>query len=417
MNTPKSMRTAIGIFGRRNVGKSSIMNMLSNQSASIVSDVAGTTTDTVQKSIEIHGLGAATLFDTAGVDDVGELGKQRVLKTNETIENIDIALLVVENNEFGKFESELIAKFKSLNKPFLVLVNKCDLKESKDKFLNLIKPFKFVKTSAKTSLNLELIYENLAEISKQISKDTDDLFSGILNPNDIVLLITPIDDEAPKGRLILPQVQAIRQILDGKAYVCVSSSADVSKTAQMFKPNLIVCDSQCVLEVVKTAPKEAKITTFSILMSRLKGDLSEFIKGSERAKSLKDNDKILIAEACTHNAKDGDIARVKIPKMLSKFSGKKLEFSYTNGKDYPANLDEFALIIHCGGCMINKTMMKNRMQKAYRAIVPITNYGIIISLCQGVLDRVTEIFQNNLQSGAIGTDLTRYIATTSEPKY
>lgn len=393
MSTPKSMRIAIGIFGRRNVGKSSIMNMLSNQSASIVSDVAGTTTDTVQKSIEIHGLGAATLFDTAGVDDAGELGQKRILKTNETIENIDIAVLVVENNEFAKFESELIDKFKSLNKPFLLLVNKCDLKETKGEFLNLIKPFKFIKTSAKTKLGLELIYEGLAEISKQISKDNDDLFSGILNPGDIVLLITPIDDEAPKGRLILPQVQAIRQILDGKAYVCVSSDADVSKTAQMFKPNLIVCDSQCVLQVVKTAPKDAKITTFSILMSRLKGDLNEFIRGSKRAASLKDNDKILIAEACTHNAKDGDIARVKIPKMLSKFSGKKLEFSYTNGKDYPANLDEFALIVHCGGCMINKTMMKNRMQKASQAVVPITNYGIIISLCQGVLDRVTEIFR------------------------
>lgn len=393
MSTPKSMRIAVGIFGRRNVGKSSIMNMLSNQSASIVSDVAGTTTDTVQKSIEIHGLGAATLFDTAGVDDAGELGQKRILKTNETIENIDIAVLVVENNEFAKFESELIDKFKSLNKPFLLLVNKCDLKETKGEFLNLIKPFKFIKTSAKTKLGLELIYEGLAEISKQISKDSDDLFSGILNPGDIVLLITPIDDEAPKGRLILPQVQAIRQILDGKAYVCVSSDADVSKTAQMFKPNLIVCDSQCVLQVVKTAPKDAKITTFSILMSRLKGDLNEFIKGSNRAASLKDNDKILIAEACTHNAKDGDIARVKIPKMLSKFSGKKLEFSYTNGRDYPANLDEFALIVHCGGCMINKTMMKNRMQKASQAVVPITNYGIIISLCQGVLDRVTEIFR------------------------
>ena len=393
MSTPKSMRIAVGIFGRRNVGKSSIMNMLSNQSASIVSDVAGTTTDTVQKSIEIHGLGAATLFDTAGVDDAGELGQKRILKTNETIENIDIAVLVVENNEFSKFESELIDKFKSLNKPFLLLVNKCDLKETKGEFLNLIKPFKFIKTSAKTKLGLELIYEGLAEISKQISKDSDDLFSGILNPGDIVLLITPIDDEAPKGRLILPQVQAIRQILDGKAYVCVSSDADVSKTAQMFKPNLIVCDSQCVLQVVKTAPKDAKITTFSILMSRLKGDLNEFIKGCKRATSLKDNDKILIAEACTHNAKDGDIARVKIPKMLSKFSGKKLEFSYTNGRDYPANLDEFALIVHCGGCMINKTMMKNRMQKASQAVVPITNYGIIISLCQGVLDRVTEIFR------------------------
>ena len=393
MSTPKSMRIAVGIFGRRNVGKSSIMNMLSNQSASIVSDVAGTTTDTVQKSIEIHGLGAATLFDTAGVDDAGELGQKRILKTNETIENIDIAVLVVENNEFGKFESELIDKFKSLNKPFLLLVNKCDLKETKGEFLNLIKPFKFIKTSAKTKLGLELIYEGLAEISKQISKDSDDLFSGILNPGDIVLLITPIDDEAPKGRLILPQVQAIRQILDGKAYVCVSSDADVSKTAQMFKPNLIVCDSQCVLQVVKTAPKDAKITTFSILMSRLKGDLNEFIKGCNRAASLKDNDKILIAEACTHNAKDGDIARVKIPKMLSKFSGKKLEFSYTNGKDYPVNLDEFALIIHCGGCMINKTMMKNRMQKASQAVVSITNYGIVISLCQGVLDRVTEIFR------------------------
>lgn len=393
MSTPKSMRIAVGIFGRRNVGKSSIMNMLSNQSASIVSDVAGTTTDTVQKSIEIHGLGAATLFDTAGVDDAGELGQKRILKTNETIENIDIAVLVVENNEFSKFESELIDKFKSLNKPFLLLVNKCDLKETKGEFLNLIKPFKFIKTSAKTKLGLELIYEGLAEISKQISKDSDDLFSGILNPGDIVLLITPIDDEAPKGRLILPQVQAIRQILDSKAYVCVSSDADVSKTAQMFKPNLIVCDSQCVLQVVKTAPKDAKITTFSILMSRLKGDLNEFIRGCKRAASLKDNDKILIAEACTHNAKDGDIARVKIPKMLSKFSGKKLEFSYTNGRDYPANLDEFALIVHCGGCMINKTMMKNRMQKASQAVVPITNYGIIISLCQGVLDRVTEIFR------------------------
>jgi len=387
------MRIAVGIFGRRNVGKSSIMNMLSNQSASIVSDVAGTTTDTVQKSIEIHGLGAATLFDTAGVDDAGELGQKRILKTNETIENIDIAVLVVENNEFAKFESELIDKFKSLNKPFLLLINKCDLKETKGEFLNLIKPFKFIKTSAKTKLNLELIYEGLAEISKQISKDSDDLFSGILNPGDVVLLITPIDDEAPKGRLILPQVQAIRQILDGKAYVCVSSDADVSKTAQMFKPNLIVCDSQCVLRVVKTAPKDAKITTFSILMSRLKGDLNEFIKGCNRAASLKDNDKILIAEACTHNAKDGDIARVKIPKMLSKFSGKKLEFSYTNGRDYPANLDEFALIVHCGGCMINKTMMKNRMQKASQAVVSITNYGIVISLCQGVLDRVTEIFR------------------------
>jgi len=387
------MRIAIGIFGRRNVGKSSVMNMLSNQSASIVSDVAGTTTDTVQKSIEIHGLGAATLFDTAGVDDAGELGQKRILKTNETIENIDIAVLVVENNEFSKFESELIDKFKSLNKPFLLLINKCDLKETKGEFLNLIKPFKFIKTSAKTKLNLELIYEGLAEISKQISKDSDDLFSGILNLGDIVLLITPIDDEAPKGRLILPQVQAIRQILDGKAYVCVSSDADVSKTAQMFKPNLIVCDSQCVLRVVKTAPKDAKITTFSILMSRLKGDLNEFIKGCNRAASLKDNDKILIAEACTHNAKDGDIARVKIPKMLSKFSGKKLEFSYTNGRDYPANLDEFALIVHCGGCMINKTMMKNRMQKASQAVVSITNYGIVISLCQGVLDRVTEIFR------------------------
>lgn len=393
MSTPKSMRIAVGIFGRRNVGKSSIMNMLSNQSASIVSDVAGTTTDTVQKSIEIHGLGAATLFDTAGVDDAGELGQKRILKTNETIENIDIAVLVVENNEFAKFESELIDKFKSLNKPFLLLINKCDLKETKSEFLNLIKPFKFIKTSAKTKLNLELIYEGLAEISKQISKDSDDLFSGILNPGDVVLLITPIDDEAPKGRLILPQVQAIRQILDGKAYVCVSSDADVSKTARMFKPNLIVCDSQCVLQVVKTAPKDAKITTFSILMSRLKGDLNEFIRGCKRAASLKDNDKILIAEACTHNAKDGDIARVKIPKMLSKFSGKKLEFSYTNGKDYPANLDEFALIVHCGGCMINKTMMKNRMQKASQVVVPITNYGIIISLCQGVLDRVTEIFR------------------------
>ena len=393
MSTPKSMRIAVGIFGRRNVGKSSIMNMLSNQSASIVSDVAGTTTDTVQKSIEIHGLGAATLFDTAGVDDAGELGQKRILKTNETIENIDIAVLVVENNEFAKFESELIDKFKSLNKPFLLLINKCDLKETKGEFLNLIKPFKFIKTSAKTKLGLELIYEGLAEISKQISKDSDDLFSGILNPGDVVLLITPIDDEAPKGRLILPQVQAIRQILDGKAYVCVSSDADVSKTARMFKPNLIVCDSQCVLQVVKTAPKDAKITTFSILMSRLKGDLNEFIKGCKRAKSLKDNDKILIAEACTHNAKDGDIARVKIPKMLSKFSGKKLEFSYTNGRDYPANLDEFALIVHCGGCMINKTMMKNRMQKASQAVVPITNYGIVISLCQGVLDRVTEIFR------------------------
>ena len=212
MSTPKSMRIAVGIFGRRNVGKSSIMNMLSNQSASIVSDVAGTTTDTVQKSIEIHGLGAATLFDTAGVDDAGELGQKRILKTNETIENIDIAVLVVENNEFAKFESELIDKFKSLNKPFLLLVNKCDLKETKGEFLNLIKPFKFIKTSAKTKLNLELIYEGLAEISKQISKDNDDLFSGILNPGDVVLLITPIDDEAPKGRLILPQVQAIRQI-------------------------------------------------------------------------------------------------------------------------------------------------------------------------------------------------------------
>ncbi|AQW87376.1 [FeFe] hydrogenase H-cluster maturation GTPase HydF [Campylobacter pinnipediorum subsp. caledonicus] len=392
MNTPKLLRLKIGIFGRRNVGKSSIMNMLSDQDASIVSDVAGTTTDVVEKSIEIHGIGAAVLLDTAGVDDVGELGAKRILKTKKAIDEIDIAILVLESNKITDFETDLIADFKQNKKPFLIFVNKCDTQKPNDNFLKQINEHDFVLTSAKTKLNLEEVYDTLLKTTKKIKPDESSLFDGILKEEDLVLLVAPIDEEAPKDRLILPQVQAIRKILDNKAFSLVTQDSDISKICQRVRPDLIVCDSQCVLEVIKTAPKDINITTFSILMSRLKGDLKEFILGANKIDELKNNDKILIAEACTHNTKDGDIARVKIPKLLRKFTQKELEFHYTNGKDYPDNLNEFAVIIHCGGCMINKNLMQSRINKAKNSEICITNYGIAISKCQGVLDRVIKIF-------------------------
>ncbi|CAD7287524.1 tRNA modification GTPase MnmE [Campylobacter majalis] len=388
----KFLRTRIGLFGRTNVGKSSIMNMLANQDVSIVSDVSGTTTDIVEKPIEIHGLGAVLLIDTAGIDDKSLLGQERIKRTKDTLKSVDIAIIVCENGVFDKEEKDLIAELKFNKKPYFLLINKCDLSQIKDEFLDTISGENFILTSTKTALNLDEIYKKMIEISSKLNLNSNDLFFEILDQDKVVILVTPIDDEAPKDRLILPQVQAIRQILDKDCSVVVTKSSDVSQICRKFNPDLIVCDSQCVLEVVKSAPSNISITTFSILFSRLKGDLNEFVKGANAIRNLKNEDTILIAEGCTHNAKDGDIARVKIPNLLKKVTQKELKFVHTNGKDFPDDLNKYALIIHCGGCMIHKNFIINRINEAKKSGISITNYGIAISFCQGVLDRVIKIF-------------------------
>ena len=397
INTPKSLRLHIGIFGKTNVGKSSFLNTIANQNISIVSDIAGTTTDVVEKSMELFPIGPVTFLDTAGINDSTELKEQRIEKTISIMPRCDIAVLVIDYNGLSQDEHDLIDKFNSFNIPLLVVINKYDINQISSEKYNEILEFTnhIIETSSINDKNLtEKFVENLVKILPDDFITPPSILGDNVNKGDNVILVTPIDKEAPKGRLILPEVQTIRDLLDNDCIVTVvqENNLEFALNNLKKKPKLVVTDSQAFKTVDKIVPKDIDITSFSILFARLKGDLKTFLKGCEAIESLKPNDKILILESCSHHSIEDDIARVKIPKLLQNKLGFNLDFDYKSGHDFPS-ISGYKLIIHCGACMTNRKEVLSRILIANKRNIPITNYGITISYCLGILDRATKIFE------------------------
>lgn len=397
-STPKSVRTHIGIFGKRNSGKSSLINALSNQDISIVSDVKGTTTDPVFRPIEILPIGPCVLIDTAGIDDCGELGELRIKKSLDVLDKTDIALLVSDvNSGILKEDLDLIKKFKVKNIPYLIVLNKSDTKKISTRQLEEIKEktsSNVVLSSASTNVGIDKIKEEIIKIIPR-NKNESLLVSDLVEENDLVILVTPIDKSAPKGRLILPQQQVIRDCLDNNAIPIVTKENTLRETLNSIskKPKLVITDSQAFSEVDKETPKDIPLTSFSILFARQKGDLNELIDGANAINNLKDGDTILMAEGCTHHAQDDDIGRIKIPNMLKKKTEKDLNFEFSSGVSFTEDINKYSLVVHCGACMMNRKEMLSRIVKAKSHNVPIVNYGILIAFVKGILERSIEIFE------------------------
>jgi len=395
---PRGERLIISIVGKRNAGKSSLINAITSQNIAIVSEVAGTTTDPVAKHYELLPLGPVTFYDTAGIDDTGELGEKRIKATKRVLWKSDIAIVVIDEKGIDDKTKEIISIIKDLKIPFIIVFNKIDLEEPQErdiKFCRLNK-YDFIKVSAKDKINVRELKEKIIEISPIYLKEERVLVGDLIKGGDIVVLVVPIDLAAPKGRLILPQVQTIREILDNDAIAMVVKERELEYTLESLnkKPSLVITDSQAILKVSADVSDDIRLTTFSILFSRYKGDLSTFVKGVEKIDELKDNDKVLIAEACSHHVQSDDIGRVKIPRWLLQYTGKDLDIEVVSGSNYPENLEEYSLVIHCGGCMLNRMEMMRRMNESIRREVPITNYGLTISKVQGVLKRVLLPFES-----------------------
>jgi len=392
--TPQGERVHIAFFGKTNVGKSSLINKIVNQEISIVSEIRGTTTDPVQKAMEIHGIGATLIIDTAGFDDDSELGEKRMEKTSNILNKTDVAVIVTTPDDIiSDFSKELtwIEKIKDKNIPYLVVINKIDLSkdmESLKKRARELTSKEVILVSVKENTGIEDLISSLEIICK--FKDEDSICSHLVKKDDVVLLVMPQDTQAPKGRLILPQVQTIRDLLDNKCTVICTTDDRIEKSLSILKnsPNLIITDSQVFATIYPLKPKESKLTSFSVLFSRYKGDVDEFVKGAAFIDLLKDNDKVLIAEACTHNPQDGDIARVMLPMLLRKKTGKNLDIDVVSGNNFPGKLEDYSLIIHCGACMFNKKYVLNRIDSAKSSQIPITNYGIAIAYITGILDKI-----------------------------
>ena len=398
MSKGKESRPHIGIYGRRNNGKSSLINSIAGQDIAIVSDHAGTTTDPVKKSFEITGYGPVILIDTAGIDDTGELGDKRVERTLRTLEIIDLALLVVTDNLWGSYEITLAENFKSLDIPYIVIHNKSDLVSPTPDFFTAIKEttgtdlFEF---SAADKRNYEQLIDLIKKTIPEHSLRIPTLLGDLINYGDIVILITPIDVEAPAGRLILPQVQAIRDILDNDAVAIVLKEREVDAFLKktMIKPALAVTDSQVFVKADASIPKEIPLTSFSILLARFKGNFENYLKGTPGISDLKDGDRILLLESCTHHVACDDIGRTKIPRWISSFTGKRLEYDVVAGLDtLPRPITDYSLVIQCGGCMITRRQLFNRLQPAIKAGVPVTNYGMAIAYVQGIYNRAIAPF-------------------------
>lgn len=397
-NTPKGMRIHIGIFGKRNVGKSSILNALTKQDISIVSATAGTTTDPVEKSMELLPLGPVLFVDTAGIDDEGALGLQRVEKTKKIIDRIDLAIIACDFRGFDEFEDLLINEFKNRKTPFIIVVNKNDEGKISEISLDKLKQYESQIISISALLN-----QGIDDFKQAIIKNVPEEFfaensiaSDLIPAGETAVLVVPIDLEAPKGRLILPQVQTIRDLLDNDSIVMVTKERELRRTLDNFKtpPALVITDSQAFLKVSADVPKNVKLTSFSILFARFKGELNEFVKGTLAIEKLKSGDKILICESCTHHAIGDDIGRVKIPRWITQYTGKKLEFEHYAGHDFPENIKDYALIIHCGACMTNRREILSRILKAKQANVSMTNYGLTIAYSLGIFERALEPFES-----------------------
>jgi len=398
MNRGKESKPHIGIFGRRNNGKSSIINVLTGQETAIVSEQAGTTTDPVKKSMEIPGVGASILIDTAGIDDIGALGKKRVEKSLKTLEYIDAALLVIANNTFGEEEENLISSFKKQQIPFLIVHNKSDLTPLSDQLSKTVKSnhdADIIPFSAISPDNLSLLLQHLKNIIPETAYRRKSLLSGIINSGDVILLITPQDSEAPEGRLILPQVQVIRDIIDNDAIAIVAkvSEADAFLKKMNPKPALVITDSQVFHRVKQFVPAEMPLTGFSIVLASQHGTFYDYLKGTPKIAELKNDDRILILESCTHHVTCDDIGRHKIPAWMQQFTGKKLNFDVVAGVEtIPRPITDYALILQCGGCVLTKKQIMNRLSPAAGSNIPVSNYGMAIAFMQGIFDRAVRPF-------------------------
>jgi [FeFe] hydrogenase H-cluster maturation GTPase HydF len=388
----------IGIFGIRNQGKSSLINKIAGQEIAIVSEHPGTTTDPVRKSIEIPGLGPVVLIDTAGADDSGEVGLKRIDKSIEAIKHVDLAILVISDNQISKTDIFLIDKFRQNDVNFLIVHNKSDLIPLEKEFASKIEKEYSVDVIAVSCTDASDISILVAKIRKNIPESAwknNSMIGDLVSYGDIVLLITPIDIEAPEGRLILPQVQAIRDILDNDAIAIVLKERELDTFLKTtgIKPKLVITDSQILLKAAASVPDDIPLTGFSILLARYKGDFEAYLQGTPKISELKSGDKILMLESCTHLVSCDDIGRVKLPRWISNFTGKDLHFDFVAGLDkLQTPIEEYALVIQCGGCVVTKKQIMNRLSPAKKADIPITNYGMAIAYVQGVYKRAIAPF-------------------------
>lgn len=398
MSKGKDTKPHIGIFGRRNNGKSSLINALAGQELSIVSDVAGTTTDPVKKSMEIDGIGPVILIDTAGIDDTGDLGKMRVQRSREILKIIDLAILVITSGEFGPTEEELITEFSEQGVPYFIVHNKSDLIPLPEELKTLLQekyPVPVLNFSTKVNPDISGIIAVLRRLIPETAYTATSLLGDLISYGDVVLLITPIDIEAPEGRMILPQVQAIRDVLDhdGIAVVCKEREVDAFIRRMNPKPALVITDSQVFLKADASVPAGIPLTSFSILLARQRGDFQNYLKGTPHISKLKDGDRILILESCTHHVSCDDIGRVKIPRWLGNFTGKNLEYEVVAGLNrLPRDIHDYAMVIQCGGCVITRKQIINRLKPAVDAGIPVTNYGMAIAWVHGIYQRAVAPF-------------------------
>lgn len=397
MKTLKSMRLHIGIFGKTNVGKSSLLNRITNQDVSIVSNIAGTTTDVVEKTMELLPIGPVNFLDTAGINDSTALSSERIEKTMKIINRTDVAIVVCDYNGIDDYERNLIEKFNELKIPFMIFINKTDEKYPSDYIIEDLKNYTkhILLSSVKTDdLIVFKIKELLVKLLPEDFVNSPKIVGDLIPQGSTVILVIPIDKEAPKGRIILPQVQTLRDLLDNNCVSIVVKESELKSAIDnlKFAPSLVVTDSQAFKNVSEIVPENIPLTSFSILFARLKGDLNTFSQGAKAIEKLQDGDRVLILESCTHHAIEDDIGRVKIPNLLRKKTGKNLIIDNIAGHDFP-DISKYKLIIHCGACMTNRREVLSRILLASENNVPITNYGICISYCLGILPRALKIFE------------------------
>jgi [FeFe] hydrogenase H-cluster maturation GTPase HydF len=400
--TPRSLRLHIGIFGRRNVGKSSLLNAITRQHVSIVSEVAGTTTDPVEKPMELLPLGPVQFVDTAGVDDEGALGELRIERTKAVLDRVDLGVVVTEGGGWGAFEDALVGELESRRVPVLVAFNKSDVGMPDTRELAHLQLARIpsVTVSSLTGAGVVDVREALLSLAPADFFDSRRLVTDLVPPGEVAVLVVPIDKEAPKGRLILPQVMAIRDLLDGESMALVVQERELRRALERLTrpPALVVTDSQAFLKVAADVPAGIPMTSFSILMSRFQGDLAEQVRGTLGIERLKGGDSVLVAEACSHHPIGEDIGRVKIPRWLTQYVGATLEFAHVQGRDFPSDLNPFRLVVHCGNCMGNRREMMSRIHRCRVAGVPITNYGLTIAYSLGIFERALAPFPAALEA-------------------
>ena len=390
--TPKGERIHIGIFGKRNAGKSSLINALTSQSIAVISDTPGTTTDPVSKAMEILPIGPVLIIDTPGFDDDGDLGKLRVEKTREVLRKTDIAVMVLgADAPVSEHDVEFISLLKSKHIPYIICVNKCDIKYENDEIKNSLKDENLLYISTKTLEGVDELKNRLALLYTE--KNNNHLIADLMEAGDTAVLVIPIDESAPKGRLILPQQQVIRDLLEASCTVVVTKDTELEETLLKLKdkPKVVITDSQAFSRVSKIVPEDVYLTSFSILMARYKGDLEWQVSGAKAIEKLQDGSKVLISEGCSHHRQCGDIGTVKLPAWINGHTGKEIVYDFTSGGEFPEDISSYDLIVHCGGCTLNEKEMKYRIDKARKSNVPITNYGVLIAYINGILKRSLDL--------------------------